>query len=166
VAVGWGGAPADRALDRDRGSGRIHRDASRITPFFTSVVTIAICLLIIEVFRAADDLAAEPSARERTGTLTALVLLFWVMAPSVALADNRDGDTDTDLAALASAAAGSAAGAAAFDRALRKRHPPRQLPEYSGPQGQDVPKGPPKLKDFDKKPSPPWWMPDGLGDIF
>jgi hypothetical protein len=140
--------------------------ASRITPFFTSVVTIAICLLIIEVFRAADDLAAEPPAREPSGTLTALVLLFSLMAPSVALADNRDGDTDTDLAALASAAAGSAAGAAAFDRALRKRFPPRQLPEYSGPQGQDVPKGPPKLKDFDKKPPPPWWMPDGLGDIF
>jgi hypothetical protein len=139
--------------------------ASRISPFFTSVVTIAVCLVIIEVFRAADDLMAEPSGRERAGTVTALVLWLCLMAPTVALADNRDGDTDTNLDALARAAAGSAAGAAAFERALRKRYPPRQLPEYSGPQGQDQPKGPPKLPDFDKKPPSPWWMPDGLGDI-
>jgi hypothetical protein len=139
--------------------------ASRITPFFTSVVTITICLVIIEVFRAADDVVAAPRGQERTGTVTALVLLFCLMAPTIALADNRDGDTDTNLDALARAAAGSAAGAAAFQDALRKRYPPRQLPEYSGPQGQDVPKGPPKLKDFDQKPPPPWWMPDGLSDI-
>ena len=51
--------------------------ASRITPFFTSVVTITICLVIIEVFRAADDVTAAPAApRERSGTVASLVLLF------------------------------------------------------------------------------------------
>jgi len=142
--------------------------ASRITPFFTSVVTITICLVIIELFRAADDVTAAPAApRERSGTVASLVLLFWLMAPAVAMADNRDGDTDTNLDALARAAAGSAAGAAAFNRALGKRNPP-PLPEYSGPQGQDVPKGPPKLKDFDQKP-PNWYdkyLPDGFSDFF
>jgi hypothetical protein len=90
------------------------------------------------------------------------------MAPAVAMADNRDGDTDTNLDALAKAAAGSAAGAAAFRDALRKKYPPKELPEYSGPQGQDVPKGPPPLKDFDQKP-PKWYdkyLPDGFSDFF
>jgi hypothetical protein len=141
--------------------------ASRITPFFTSVVTITICLVIIEVFRAADEVTAGPP-RERSGTVASLVLLFWLMAPAVAMADNRDGDTDTNLDALAKAAAGSAAGAAAFREALRKKYPPRALPEYSGPQGQDTPKGPPPLKDFDQKP-PNWYdkyLPDGFSDFF
>jgi hypothetical protein len=142
--------------------------ASRITPFFTSVVTITICLVIIEVFRAADDVTAAPPPRERSGRVASLILLFWLMAPAVAMADNRDGDTDTNLDALAKAAAGSAAGAAAFRDALRKKYPPKELPEYSGPQGQDVPKGPPPLKDFDQKP-PKWYdkyLPDGFSDFF
>ena len=61
-----------------------------------------------------------------------------------------------------SAAPASAAGAAAFMKGL----PKRQLPEYSGPQGQDQQPKPPKLRDFaPPKPPPPWWMPDGLSDI-
>jgi hypothetical protein len=142
--------------------------ASRITPFFTSVVTITICLVIIEFFRAADDVTGPAAPRERSGTVASIILLFWLMAPAVAWADNRDGDTDTNLDALAKAAAGSAAGGAAFRDALRKKYPPKELPEYSGPQGQDTPKGPPPLKDFDQKP-PNWYdkyLPDGFSDFF
>ena len=88
-----------------------------------------------------------------------------IAQPGLVFADNNNGHADMDDVAAAQAAAASAAGAAAFQNRMRQRRPPPNLPEYSGPQGQDVPRGPPKLKDFDLPPKP-WWKPDGWDALF
>jgi hypothetical protein len=131
---------------------------SQVSPFFNMVIAIAVGVVLIELFLAADDVVA-------TAGLLLLVL------PGVAFADNFSSQGDMPSAAAAAAAAAGAAGAASFER----NRPKRQLPEYSGPQGQDSGGpghggGPPKLNPYKApgtKPNPaPWWMPDGAAEFF
>jgi hypothetical protein len=163
---------------------------SLISPFFNMVIAIAVGLIIIEVFVAADEVVATPrgtGGRFAAGLGTGALLLL--SSPAVALADNTREHADMDDVAAAQAAAASAAGAAAFYR----RTPPRKLPEYSGPPGQDSggpghgggpskepapysgPQGqdsggPPKLPDYtppgSPTPPPPKWYDKYVPDFF
>jgi hypothetical protein len=142
---------------------------SLVSPFFNMVIAIAVGLIIIELFLAADDVVAAPRAgRGGSAAAVGIGVLLVASLPGVALADNFSDQGDMPSAAAAAAAAAGAAGAAAFNR----RMPRRSLPEYSGPQGQDSGGpghggGPPKLKEFGATPNPPpWWMPDGAGQFF
>ncbi len=163
---------------------------SLVSPFFNMVIAIAVGFIIIEIFRAADEVVATP--RPAGGHMASALgkgALLLLAVPAVALADNSREHADMDDVAAAQAAAASAAAAAAFNRRL----PQRQLPEYSGPPGQESggpghgggppkgepspykgpgghdSKGPPKLKDFTppgSPPPPPKWYDKYIPDFF
>jgi hypothetical protein len=161
---------------------------SQLSPFFNMVIAIAIGLIVVEIFLAADELAGRRS-QAGMGAAIGIGALLVIGLPTLALADNFGDHPDIGGPAAAAAAAAGAGGAAALHRR------PRDLKNYSGPPGQESggpghgggpPKpdlgeyggpggheggGPPKLKEFrppGAPPSnpPPWWMPDGFGGFF
>jgi hypothetical protein len=161
---------------------------SQLSPFFNMVIAIAIGVIVVEIFLAADELAGRRS-QAGIGAAIGIGALLVTGLPTVDLADNFGDQPDFGGPAAAAAAAAGAGGAAALHRR------PRELKNYSGPPGQESggpghgggpPKpdlgeyggpggheggGPPKLKEFrppGAPPSnpPPWWMPDGFGGFF
>jgi uncharacterized membrane protein YgcG len=153
---------------------------SERTPFFHTVIAIAVGFIILEVFLAADEVAAEtqaaaappPAAGESPiARAVALGALLYLLTPTVARADNFADEND--VKGMAAAAAASAAGAKAWDTAMKKKFPPKT--DGGTPAGGSSPGGAsgggPSAgggsPDGGTSDSPFWqrFMPDGFNDF-
>ena len=130
---------------------------SRTLPFFHMAIAIAVGLVILEVFLAADDVAGAapppaPSGGNPLATTLAVGALLSLAFPAVARADNMSDESDIKL--MAATAAASAAGAKAWDKAMKKKFPPK-LPDGGSPGGGSSPDA-----GTPNNPPAPWWSPD------
>jgi hypothetical protein len=138
---------------------------SPLSRFFNMVVAVAVGLVIMELFLAADDVAGVSTRTRARAAAEGIVLgaLLVLALPTVVLA--HDGEATADAAAGA-AVAGAAAAAAATRRRQGQKAPPFSRPPVLPP-GFHRPPAPPKpSKAPEEQPAPDGGFFRGLSNAF